>query len=358
MSDQGQRTEQPSQQKLRKARQDGRFPVSREFVASVQFLAFCGLAVGLGPIWWDGAQQLFRRLFALAFWPGDLASLLPALVQESLWLAPVPLLLGGTLVFTSGLVAQLACTGFGLAPAKLGLDVSRLNPAQRLGGLWSQNRRAALEAVVLLSVVAVVLWQTAAARFEEQLRLSLIPLRAGVAEQAAILGSLLWKASAFLLLWGAIDLVRSRRRYTNELKMTKQEVREEHKQSEGNPEIKMRIRRLRRELLRRRMMAQVAEATAVITNPTHYAVALKYELGSAGAPRVVAKGKNYLALRIREKAVQHQVPLVENPPLARALYKSADVGAEIPAHLYRAVAEVLAYVFRMLGRGPTKQGGS
>jgi flagellar biosynthetic protein FlhB len=112
--------------------------------------------------------------------------------------------------------------------------------------------------------------------------------------------------------------------------------------------MKQRIRRLRRDMARRRMMHEVPKATAVIVNPTHFAVALKYDMNLPGAPRVVAKGRNYLALRIRQKAIDHQVPLIENPPLAQALYKAVDVGQEIPADFYRAVAEVLAYVFKLM----------
>jgi flagellar biosynthetic protein FlhB len=117
---------------------------------------------------------------------------------------------------------------------------------------------------------------------------------------------------------------------------------------EGNPLIRMRIRRLQREAIRRQMLQQVPKATAVIVNPTHYAVAIRYQVGRAGAPKVVAKGKNWLALRIREIAIKNQVPIVENPPLARALHQSAEVGQEIPASLYQAVAEVLAYIYRLM----------
>ena len=117
---------------------------------------------------------------------------------------------------------------------------------------------------------------------------------------------------------------------------------------EGNPQMKMRIRRLQRDLLRRQMMRQVKTATAVIVNPTHFAVAIRYQSEQMAAPKVVAKGRNYLARRIRAVAVEYQIPLVENPPLAQALYKAVDVGQEIPAHLYRAVAEVLAYILRLM----------
>jgi flagellar biosynthetic protein FlhB len=120
------------------------------------------------------------------------------------------------------------------------------------------------------------------------------------------------------------------------------------KEVDGSPLMKARIRRLRRDMARRRMMHEVPTATAVIVNPTHYAVALKYSMETRGAPKVVAKGKNYLALRIRQKAIENQVPLIENPPLAQGLYKSVDVGQEIPADFYKAVAEVLAYIFRIM----------
>jgi flagellar biosynthetic protein FlhB len=170
---------------------------------------------------------------------------------------------------------------------------------------------------------------------------------------ASSIQTLLWKASMLFVVFGAVDLIRQKQRYRQDLKMSKQDIRDEFKEIEGNPVIKQRLRRLRREMARRRMMHEVPKATAVIVNPTHYAVALSYAMNTPGAPRVVAKGKNYLALRIRQKAIDHQVPLIENPPLAQALYKSVDVGQEIPAEFYRAVAEVLAYIFKLMnGKRP------
>ena len=147
---------------------------------------------------------------------------------------------------------------------------------------------------------------------------------------------------------GIVDFFRQSRRFTREIRMTKQEVRDEAKETEGNPQIKMRIRRIQRDMRRRKMMKEVPTATAVIVNPTHYAVAIRYQHESMSTPLVVAKGKNYLAARIRQKAIEHQIPLIENPPLAQALYKSVDVGQEIPPHLYRAVAEILAYIYRLM----------
>jgi flagellar biosynthesis protein FlhB len=149
-----------------------------------------------------------------------------------------------------------------------------------------------------------------------------------------------------------VDLFRQRRKYRRQLRMSKQEIREEVKETEGNPQTKSRIRRLQRDYSRRRMMKDVPTAAAVVVNPTHYAVALRYSLDGMTAPVVVAKGRNYQARRIREVAMAHQVPIVENPPLAQALYKSVEVGQEIPAHLYRAVAEILAYIYKLMRGRP------
>ena len=164
---------------------------------------------------------------------------------------------------------------------------------------------------------------------------------------------LFWKAAGLFMVFGAVDLFRQMRRHQQDLRMSKQEIREEMKDVEGNPQMKSRIRRIQRDRARRRMMQEVPKATAVVVNPTHFAVAIRYHMESMAAPLVVAKGKNYLALRIRQRAVENQVPIIENPPLAQALYKSVDVGQEIPPHLYRAVAEILAYIFKLMnGRMP------
>jgi flagellar biosynthesis protein FlhB len=160
---------------------------------------------------------------------------------------------------------------------------------------------------------------------------------------------LLWKAAALFLFFGFVDFFRQKRRFAKQMRMSKQDIRDEMKEHEGNPQTKLRIRRLQRDARRRRMMDEVKTATAVVVNPTHYAVAIRYHHDSMAAPLVVAKGKNYLALRIRARALEFQVPLIENPPLAQALYKSVDVGQYIPPHLYRAVAEILAYIYRLMG---------
>jgi flagellar biosynthetic protein FlhB len=201
---------------------------------------------------------------------------------------------------------------------------------------------------IMIPAFGAAIYYLVADNFQSYLSLPLRSVPDGASLVAGSIQTLLWKASFVFIVFGSVDLLRQKRRYQNDLKMSKQDIRDEFKEVEGNPLMKQRIRRIRRDMARRRMMHEVPTATAVIVNPTHYAVALKYSMDAKGAPMVVAKGKNYLALRIRQKAVENQVPLIENPPLAQALYKSVDVGQEIPAQFYRAVAEVLAYIFKLM----------
>lgn len=350
MQDKQERTEQPTQQRIRKARQEGRFPASKEFVAALQFFTFVAVAVGAADSWWPAVRQMMREMLVESCRLNLTAASGNALFQSYLAPKAVGLVALGGGVFAVGLLAQLSVTGFGISGAKFKPDITQLNPIRKLKDLPKQNLRSTVEAAVLLPLLVGALYMVVAPGLDEYMSLPLAGLEAGVGRVGESAASLLWRAAALLLAWGVIDLFRQRRRYFNELKMTKHEVREEWKQSEGSPEIKMRIRQLRRDLLRRRMMSDVPTATVVVVNPTHYAVALRYGIQEAGAPKVIAKGKNFLAMKIKERALAHQVPVVENKPLAQALYMHCHVGHEIPPQLYRAVAEVLAYVFRLTGR--------
>lgn len=348
MADKDQRTEKPSQQKLNKARREGRFPVSRDFVFAIQFGVFVLLATSLAGSWLTGLEAVVRQLLAGAFHREINPARLVWLLRDGL----LPAILGGaaaaSLAWGGMLAGQLATTGFGFSGARLAPDLSRLNPIQKISGLPRQNRQAFLQAILMLPLFAWALWAVVAENLDAFMTLPLVGLASGLRTVGRSLADLLWRSAGVFLVYGCFDFLLQRKRHADELKMTKQEVREEFKESDGNPEIKMRIRRLRRDLLRRRMMAEVPHATAVIVNPTHFAVALRYNVQTMATPKVVAKGKNYLALRIRQKAMEHQIPIVENPPLAQALYKQVEVGQEIPANLYRAVAEILAYLYRVM----------
>jgi flagellar biosynthetic protein FlhB len=240
----------------------------------------------------------------------------------------------------------------GFAPQKLAPDFKRLNPLPRLLDLPRQNLTQLGQAAILFPVFAWTVWALAEANLPLFMSLVRMGVGPGLMVISGSVQSLLWKAAALFVILGVVDLFRQKRRYRKDLRMSKQEIREEYKEVEGNPQVKAHIRRLMRSLLRRRMMSEVPKATAVIVNPTHYAVAIRYQMESMAAPRVVAKGKNYLARRIRRIALDNEIPIVENPPLAQSLYKAVEVGQEIPAHLYRAVAEVLAYIYRLMHMRP------
>jgi flagellar biosynthetic protein FlhB len=273
-----------------------------------------------------------------------------ALLRGLLFDCGLPLLLAGSALVVVTVALQLGLTRMGFSFQKLTPDFNRLNPASKAKQLWGNAMPSLLQAVVLLPVAGYVVYAVGYENKERILALPLKSIEAGRADVAGSMMTLLWRAALVFFVFGCVDLFREHRKFTSELRMTKQEVKDEHKQMEGDPQTRMRIRRIQRDLARKRMMQKVPTATAVIVNPTHYAVAIQYEPDSMPAPVVVAKGKNYLALRIRQIALENQVPLVENPPLARGLYKAVEVGQEIPPHLYKAVAEILAYICRLMRR--------
>jgi flagellar biosynthetic protein FlhB len=261
-----------------------------------------------------------------------------------------PLLMAASALVAVGLVTHLLVTRLGFSFNKLAPDFARLNPARNLKNLKSQNFTQFCQALVLLPVFTMVVYAVAKENLPGFLQLPFQAVGSGLNRVSSSIADVLWKAAYLFMIWGSVDLFRQQRRFSQDMRMSKQEVRDESKESDGNPQVKSRIRRLQKEALRRRMMSQVPTATAVIVNPTHFAVAIRYQVESMSTPVVVAKGKNYLALRIRQIAVENIVPIVENPPLAQALYKSVEVGQEIPASFYRAIAEILAYIYKLRGK--------
>lgn len=348
MSEKSQKTEQPTLRRLQKAREEGNFPSARTFVSAIQFLAFVAMLGSWGRTWINAIHEtmvlLLRHASSARLDPAFLFTLSLNLIRRTF----MPLAILGCVLVSMTLVAQFMVTRLGVSLKKVAPDFKRLNPLARLRELPRQNLPALAQASVMLPVFAWVIYLLVRDDFDGFLSLPLKSASVGAAQVGGAIHNLLWKASGVFLVFGAVDLLRQKRRYQRDLKMSKQEIRDEIKEIEGSPLMKSRIRRLRRDMARRRMMQEVAKATAVIVNPTHFAVALKYSLNSPGAPTVVAKGKNYLALRIRRRATENQVPLIENPPLAQALYKSVDVGQEIPAQFYKAIAEILAYIYRLM----------
>jgi flagellar biosynthesis protein FlhB len=349
MPDTSQKTEKASPRRLLKAREDGDFPGAREFVSAIQFLSFIILAAEWFPHWIENLQTAFRlglrQAFSASLTPDDLLVILNRL--SNVVLRPLAILglalLGITIFF------QMASTNMGFSLARLAPRFDRLNAFRKLKDMPGNNMASVFQAVVTIPVMFWLTWTMVRDRLPELLRLPMMSVASSAATTGLLLKDVMRKASFVLVLLGIVMLVRERSKYGKRLRMSKQDLRDELKETEGDPQTKARIRRIQRDMRRKNMMREVATATAVIVNPTHYAVAIRYEQGTMAAPLVIAKGKNYLAARIRQRANENQVPIIENPPLAQALYKSVDIGQEIPAHLYRAVAEILAYIFKLMG---------
>jgi flagellar biosynthetic protein FlhB len=348
-----QKSEQPTQQRLKKAREEGNFPASREFISAVQFTGFVTLSVFFGGSLLRQIGMLMRMLLAFAFAGDVTVARLMTLLRYEIVPRFVPLFIAGLALSLLSLSAQLATTKLGISLEKLIPDIKRLNPLKKLTSLPGQNLPIFLQAVLLLPLIGYVVYYEASENLDAFLELPWMGAQPAIARIGSTIETLLWRAVMLFLMVGICDLLWQRHRYTKQLKMSKHEVKQESKEQQGSPHIKQKIRRLQRDAARRNMMKAIPTATAVIVNPTHYAVALKYSMDGGAAPKVVAKGKNYVAARIRKRAIEAGIPIVENPPLARALYTSVDVGQEIPTHLYRAVAEILAYIYKLMnGRLP------
>jgi flagellar biosynthetic protein FlhB len=353
MADQSGKTEPATHRRLEKAREEGQFPAAREFVSALQFMVFLALLGAGGATWFAQFCQTTRSLFMLAFTPELRREDLTAIAWQLGWKHFFPLALGGLAVAMATLAFRLVTTRFGFSLNKLAPDLARLNPLTKLKELPRQNLPTLLQSVILLPLFLWAVYVIARDKLDGFLALPLQSVASGWGFLGGSLMELFWKASGVFLVFGCVDLIRQLHRYKQDLRMSKQDIKEEAKDLEGSAQMKARIRRLQRERMRRNMMRDVPKATAVVVNPTHFAVAIRYQVDSMAAPLVIAKGKNYLALRIRQMATEHQIPIIENPPLAQALYKSVEVGQEIPPHLYRAVAEILAYIFKLMnGRLP------
>jgi len=343
------RTEQPTARKRQRARQRGEVPRSRELQASL------GLLAGMLALRWFGPWMIARMLdgFTVGLQAIDREPLAAAAVPglAAAWMAwAAQLLLPiATLTLVAPVTATVAMQGgFVFAPRLLAPMLSRIDPLAGARRLLSAQTGFGLARDALK--VAIVGWvcfdalRHALGVLAENLDIEVVAV---LDRTRGVLDDLSWKVGLVLLGAGLVDYGWQRLRHGRDLRMSKQEVREEVKESDGDPLIKNRMRARRRAVLQQRMMRDVPSATVVVTNPTHFAVALRYESGTMSAPRVVAKGQRLVAERIKRIAREHDVPVVEDKPLARALFRMAPVGAEIPAELFRAVAEVLGYVYRL-----------
>ena len=342
------KTEAPTPKKKKDSRKKGGRPTSADLSGWATLLA-CTYAV---PSTIGGVQKVVVRALStvgkLAAQPDpkDVVPALGAALQGGLF-ALLPILMICLLV---GTLTHFSQTGLVLSLHPLKPDFKRINPAKgvkklfSMRSIWETGKQIAKS--LAIAKVAQPHIEAIAARLMNHGR---VPLRAGLSASVGELVAMIRGACWVVLLIAIVDFGYQRRQYGRDLKMTKQEVRDEMRGSEGDPQVKQRMRALQNSLATNRMMSSIGSATVVVTNPTHIAVAIKYEVGGGGAPKIVAVGTGALAAKIRERAHAAGVPIVESKPLARALWRSCDVGEEIPYVLYEAVAKVLAFVRRLRG---------
>jgi flagellar biosynthesis protein FlhB len=341
------RTEQPTGRKIRKAREKGQVARSKDVPSAAVLLG------GLITLSFFG-QTILRTL------EHEMKHLLRFQVPSEITIPYLTELTNGILSRTAiilvpillvallcSIAANMAQGGLVFTTQSLGLHFGKLNPKNGLGRIFSKNGLVELlKSLVMLIAVAFISYQVISEYFPIYPRLILMDVRKLFHWTAFISYEVFLRVAILLVVIAVADYFFQKYRYMEQLKMTKQEVKDEHKETEGDPTTKGRIRRIQRELARKRMMADVPTADVIITNPTHYAVALSYKIETMDAPRVVAKGVGFLAQKIKELAQEHGIPLVENKPLAQTLYKTVEIGQSIPADLYKAIAEILAYIYK------------
>ncbi|HKS32521.1 MAG TPA: flagellar biosynthesis protein FlhB [Enterobacteriaceae bacterium] len=342
------KTEAPTPHKLDKAREDGQIPRSKELTSLLSLL------VGVSVIWLGGAS-LANRLAALLSGglrfdhsivndPKVILGQIILLIKEAL-LALLPLITGVMIV---ALVAPVMLGGLIFSTKSLALKLDKLNPLPGIKRMFSAQTaaellKAILKTVLLGSVAGIYLWH----HWPDMMRLiSESPFKA-MGNALDIVGLCALLVTLGIIPMVGFDVFWQIHSHIKKLRMSRQDIRDEYKNNEGDPHVKQRIRQMKRAAARRRMMSDVPTADVIVTNPTHYSVALKYDENKMSAPRVVAKGAGLIALRIREVGTENRVPILEAPPLARALYRHAEIGQQIPGQLYAAVAEVLAWVWQL-----------
>jgi flagellar biosynthesis protein FlhB len=338
------KTEKATPQRRKKAREEGQVARTRELSSS---LAWGG---ALALVAWQ-IPDITRQ------WRGLLQNMLDLSIGETLtprgpilfWAACAVLRWIVPVVATAWILsvsAGLAQGGLVFAPEALALKPERMNPAGKLKQMFSLTGLSAiLKSLLPFGAIVWIGISTVSNHWQGVVHASELGVRTFSVFLINAIGELVWKSGLVLISWSAIDYLLVRQKLEGDLKMSRQDLRDESKQTEGNPLIKGRIRRLQRRLRRRKMLRDTEQASVVITNPTHFAVALRYEV-TMEAPIVIAKGRDFLAQEIKEVARWHEIPVLENLPLAQALYRTVEVGYPIPGALYAAVAEVLAFVFR------------
>lgn len=350
----GEKTEEPTSKKREDARKEGNLPKSQEIGHVIVLLAgivFLRLYVPTIGRLYGESLTYYLTLFTPEMLrnASDISYIQNILIRATItfFQAALPVSL---MVLFWGIVSQILQVGFLFTTKPLEPKFSKINPISGFSKFFSvRSLVETIKNLLKLAIVGSIAYNTVKGEYPRVLS----ACNESVLEISVAMLMLSYKVSMRIVLTliviAILDLIYQRYDNTQKLKMTKQEVKEEHKQQEGDPQVKARIRQLQREMASRRMLQEVPEATVVITNPTHLSIAIKYE-ETMSAPMVVAKGADHMAMKIREVATEHDIPLVEDVPLARAMYGEVEPGDEVPMEFFNAVAEVLAYVYRVQGK--------
>lgn len=355
-TDQSQKTEEPTQKKLDDSRNKGQVATSREVSNWFMILAGTIIVAMISPSMSSDIKAVLLKFLAaphaIPVEVGTLPRILGSAVTEIGFIMVVPALLLLVAAFASTMVQN----GLVVAVDRITPKLERASPMAGAKRLFSMKSIVEfVKGVAKISIVAAVATMLMLPSFEGLEQIVKMEMSEAASVLHSLVSKLLFGVLAVVTVIAAIDFLYQRFEHMKQMRMSRQEIKDEFKQSEGDPMIKARLRQVRQERARRRTMAAVPDASVIIANPTHFAVALKYELDEMDAPVLIAKGQDFLALKIRELAEEHGIPIVENPPVARALYANVEVGEEIPPDHFKAVAEIIGYVFRLKGKLPAQR---
>jgi flagellar biosynthetic protein FlhB len=346
----GERTETPSAKRRADFRKKGQVAQSREVQNAAMFTLLLLFWLFFASTFWDDIREL-----VISIWRSSGTYSITTLsimrlayfLTISMAMALAPLFL---VALVTGFLATFLQIGWLFTTQPMMPDFAKLNPISGMARFFS--KRSLVEVIKSLLKVGLIGWiafKTLQGEFDDALLLAEMPVEETIRYLAKTAALIMAKVAAVMIALAVLDYGFVRYEMEEKMKMTKQEQKEEMKETEGDPHIKSKIRSIQQQMARRRMMADVPQADVVITNPTHFAVAIKYEAGKTEAPVVLAKGQDLVAEKIREIAREHDIPLVENPPVARLLHKKVEVGQSIPDEMFKAVAEILAYVYSLKG---------
>lgn len=345
------KTEDPSHHRLEEAAKKGQIVYSKEVNNFLMLAAFAAILTIAGPGMMARVQHLYAPfLIQPELFETDLSSLGHILTDAGMGMLAV-LLLPFALFIAAALFGGFAQTRFNISAEPIMPKLEKLSPMKGLGRMFSRKSFAEfVKGVIKITVVGVIAYLAVRPKLSVVNQLPDMDMAAMLEVLAALTARMMIGVLIVMFFIALVDYLFQRFEFMKQMRMSKQELKEEYKQQEGDPHIKSRLRALRMEKAKKRMMAAVPTADVVVTNPTHYAVALTYNSTDTKAPIVVAKGADLIAKRIREIAAEHDVPIVENKPLARTLYDTVDLDQEIPFDQYKAVAEVIGYVYKLKGK--------